>query len=447
MPSLFKYIAIPLIIGSVTIMFHNGIFINNKFQISEMAFLLIFIPVSFLCLSRKKRIHLPVFIKPLTLYVIAAFLSIFVSVSMKTTVVEFIGVLYLILFFLLWINLVETKELLIYAAWCWIGVSIIVSVIGLVSIVMAYGFNIDTIFCPQFIKHPYVNNIYRVRSTFFQNEKFFASFLLISIPLALSIAFKDKRRNIKLLLFGAVALFLINYFFTFSKGVIGTLVAIYIVTFGHNIISIQKYRWLLNPIKGLSITFILIAWLLVTLVTQIEILDHSSKTNTLFDLPDKMEAPFHYRPDIGIEQTDIKISYNYSYYYLLKKHALQMVSDHPFTGVGNGAFIKQMSIYEREGKIPEKYLRFDPHSMFFGKVAELGILGFLSLMYLWFAMIFSLRIKLKESENNDLHHLTLAFYAATVGFFIQGTDLDIMNFRFLWLLFGFNAIALRLQKE
>jgi len=428
-------------------MFRSGILINNKFQISEMVFLLIFTLVFFQHLSRWKRIYLPVFIKPITLYVIAAFLSIFVSVSMKTTVVEFVGVLYLILFFLLWINLVETKELLIYAAWCWIGVSIIVSVIGLVSIVLAYGFNINTIFCPQFDKLPYVNDIYRVRSTFFQNEKFFSSFLLISIPLTLSIAFKDKRRNVKLLLFGAVVLFLINYFFTFTKGVIGTLVAIYIVTFGHNIISMQKYRWLLNPFKGLGITFILIAWLLVTLVTQIEIHDHSSNTITLFDLPDKMEVPFGYRPDIGIEQTDIKISYNYSYYYLLKKNALQMAFDHPFTGVGNGAFKKQMSIYEHKGKIPEKYLLFDPHSMFFGKLAELGILGFLSLMYLWFAIISSLRKKLKESGNNDLHYLTLAFYAATVGFLIQATDLDIMNFRFLWLLFGFNAIVLRLQNE
>ena len=160
-----------------------------------------------------------------------------------------------------------------------------------------------------------------------------------------------------------------------------------------------------------------------------------------------MEAPFYYRPDIGIEQTDIKISYNYSYYYFLKRSALQMVSDHPFTGVGNGAFIKQMPIYEREGKIPVKYLRLDPHSMFFGKLAELGIIGFLSLMYFWFVMIFSLRKKLKGPENNDLHHLTLAFYAATVGFFVQAISIDIMNFRFLWLLFGFNAIVLRLQNE
>jgi len=76
MPSLFKSIAILLIIGSVTIMFHNGVFINNKFQISEMVYLLILIPVYFLCLSKKKRIYLPVFLKPLTLYAIVAILSI-----------------------------------------------------------------------------------------------------------------------------------------------------------------------------------------------------------------------------------------------------------------------------------------------------------------------------------------------------------------------------------
>jgi len=448
----FVKIAIPLILASITIMLPHGIF-TQKVQIADIVFLIVLIPIVVKFISEKRHIYWSPFIKPIIAYAAVAFLSIFVSVSIKTTIVEFIGFSYLVVLFLLWVNIVDTRELLNYAVRWWIAISVVVSVLGFLSILLAYGFDIKTPFIKLFEKHPYIDNLYRVHSTFSQNEKFFSSYLLISIPLALSLAFYEKKQSVKFLLFGTVILFLINVFFTYSRSIIGILIAIYIVVFGsHIIISSLRNKWFTKILKGLSIAFIAVVWILILLVSHIQFIDASSETDTLFDLPDKMKAPFYYRSDIGIKQTEVNVWYNYTYYLLLKQYALKMFAEHPFTGVGNGAFIDQMRIYDRDGRAPKGYLLFDPHSMFFGSLAELGVFGFSALIYLWLSIILTLRKKLKNfdklnSVDGYSFYLMLALYAATIGFFIQGTDMDIMNFRFLWLLFGFNAIILRLPEK
>ena len=223
-------IAIFLLLAAVTVMLPNGIF-THKIQAADIVFLAVFAPVAVKFLLERKTPYLSPFIKPIAVYLLAAALSIFISVNIITTTVEFIGICYLIVLFILWINIVDTKELLHFAVWCWIAISVIVSAIGLYGIILAYGFNIDNPFVTFWVKHPYINNLYRVHSTFFQNEKFFSSYLLISIPLALSLAFYEKRSRVRFFLFAASALFLINVFFTYSRSLVGILTAIYIVAF------------------------------------------------------------------------------------------------------------------------------------------------------------------------------------------------------------------------
>ncbi|MEW6410069.1 MAG: hypothetical protein AB1488_08155, partial [Nitrospirota bacterium] len=113
----FVKVAIPLILASITIMLPHGIFtpleslaiwvgikpiqnfltgFTQKIQIADIVFLIVLIPIVVKFISEKRHIYWSPFIKPIVAYAAVAFLSIFVSVSTKTTIVEFIGFSYLV---------------------------------------------------------------------------------------------------------------------------------------------------------------------------------------------------------------------------------------------------------------------------------------------------------------------------------------------------------------
>ncbi|MFA5142558.1 MAG: O-antigen ligase family protein [Candidatus Omnitrophota bacterium] len=435
--------AIFLILASVTVMFTNGLF-THKVQIADLIFLAVFVPVAIKFISAGKEIYLSPFIKPISVYLLAAGLSIFVSVSARTTALEFAGTFYLVLLFLLWINIVDTKKMLYYAVWCWVAISVAVGLVGLYGIILAYGFNINNPFVTLFAKHPYINNLYRVHSTFFQNEKFFSSYLLISIPFTLGLAFSEKKKGIKVFLYAALALFLINVFFTYSRSLVGILCAVYIVICRSSGYFASGKGPLVKALKAGGAVLILAVWIVMTIFSYIQFIDISARTTKLFELPEEMEEPFYYRNDIGIERADITVYYNYTYYFLLKKYALKIFAERPLFGVGGGAFIDKMKIYEDEGRAPKGYFLYDPHSTFFGSLAEGGMIGFGVLLFLWGSIIFSIKDRIRDRKDDFIFYTLVAGYAAIIGYFVQAIDMDIMNFRFLWLLFGFAAAALRL---
>jgi len=437
-----------LLLASVTIMLNKGVFsLTHKIQVFDIVFLAVFSFIFIKFILEKKQLYWSPFIVPVLVYLLMAALSMFTSINFWITSLEFIGCCYLVILFLLWINIVDTKELFYYSVWCWIIISLVVSLIGLYGIILAYGFHIDNPFGTLYVRHAYINNLYRVHSTFFQNEKFFSSYLLISMPLVLGVAFYEKRKRIKFFLFALILLFFVNLFFTFSRSLAGVLLAVYTVVFTVSGKLPGNKNKFINATKIIGAILILFVFLFVLLFSHIQLLGSSVKTANLSRLPEKMEVPYYYRPDIGIKQTDITLRYNYTFYIFLKKYALKMFFERPVVGAGNGTFLYKMCIYDLEGKTPKGYLLYDPHSMFLGSLAENGILGFSVLIFLWLSIILTVKKQIDNYNNLDfIFYITVACYAAILGFFIQGIDIDIMNFRFLWLLFGFLAVALRLSK-
>lgn len=443
--SRFVKTAILLILAAITVMFPGGILIQ-KIQVADVAFVAVFIPLSLIFILQKRRVYLSPFIKPMVVYLLAATLGLFVSISFKTTLLEVIGICYLIILFLLWINIIDTKELLHYAVWCWVGISVAVGLIGLYGIILSVGFHIDNPFVTLWVKHPYINNLYRVHSTFFQNEKFLSSYLLISIPFALALVFYEKGKKTRSFLYAALALFFINVFFTYSRSVAGILIAVYIVIFRCSGYLASRKNSVVRFLKISGAVVLTAIWLTTVFFSYFQFLGVSYKTATLFDIPQGMQEPFFYNPDVGIERADTTVYYNYTYYLMLKKYALKMLTEHPLLGVGGGAFLDQMKTYDREAAVPHDYLLYDPHSTFFGSLAEGGLIGFGVLIFLWASIILPVRDRIRDRGADLVFYVTVASYAALIGYFIQATDIDIMNFRFLWLLFGFAAIGLRLHK-
>jgi hypothetical protein len=123
-------------------------------------------------------------------------------------------------------------------------------------------------------------------------------------------------------------------------------------------------------------------------------------------------------------------------YWQLKKTALQAFRDTDGMGVGGGQFIDYVAAQQRAGKYPSDMLTYDPHSTYFGLLAEAGIFGITALLLLLFFLSKDLSWrKLKQGGKAGV----LA-YLCLIG--IEALVMDVLNFRMLWVALGMMAASL-----
>lgn len=120
-----------------------------------------------------------------------------------------------------------------------------------------------------------------------------------------------------------------------------------------------------------------------------------------------------------------------------------MFREHAFFGVGPGLYPKNLSGLRNSGAagLPPGLPELKPHSTPLGALAESGLTGLAALALLW---IFLLRRPACGGLKNDL--LALVLCAGLAGWLIVGLNIDIMNFRWLWLYFAL-AVAARRDGE
>ncbi|MCE5270059.1 O-antigen ligase family protein [bacterium] len=124
------------------------------------------------------------------------------------------------------------------------------------------------------------------------------------------------------------------------------------------------------------------------------------------------------------------------HWYLLTA-SWEMFRAHPLLGVGPGLYPKRLDCLRDSGAlgIPQGMPELKPHSTFLGALAEGGFIGFAALVLLW---VFLLRRRLGGSDP-----LALALWCGLAGWLVVGLNIDILNFRWLWLYFALTMAALR----
>jgi hypothetical protein len=132
--------------------------------------------------------------------------------------------------------------------------------------------------------------------------------------------------------------------------------------------------------------------------------------------------------------TDIRVSYYPMSYYILKTVAWSAFRAHPVTGVGLEAFPTETQRAYDDGRLYSPYQRVAPHSTFFGRLAETGLVGTLPLIALLGAILVTARRASRTSTTSD--DIAWAVLAGSVGLIVSGMNVDIMNFRFLWFAAG-----------
>ena len=114
----------------------------------------------------------------------------------------------------------------------------------------------------------------------------------------------------------------------------------------------------------------------------------------------------------------------------------------PLFGIGPGNYNQYISELKEVGLHPLNFPNWDPHSTYFGVLAENGIFGLISLVGIFSLIIYKL---LKHYPSQNIYNYALA--SIIVGLLIDGISLDIMKFRHLWVLIAIISISCKISGE
>ena len=414
--------------------------IGSKIQIVDFIFLFLLAAWLYKLCHNQIRFNRTSLAVPLVFYLVASLLSLLNSSNINNSLVEFVGIIYLIALFYLIVNTVRDRNTFEVVINSWLITSALIAFLGILGVFLAYVFGINTFLVKEYASFPYLGNIYRAYSTFGVNAKFVSSYLTISFPICLALLLNSKAGKKRLFYYVTLILFICVLFFTFSRGWLGLAVAIYLVLSRFQR-SEKYYRYL----KVLTAIFIILFGLFICLISRWQFVDLQIEKITV-------ENTTNIKPGIAftdnseeLDKARTEIGYIDTTYYRLKKVAIEMVMDHPLIGVGLGGFNDEIRKYKKDGKLPDIFPAMDPHCMILGKTAQTGLVGLIALIILWWKVIRKALNMSFEARDNYYQTISWAIFSSLVGFVIQSIDMDIMNFRFLWFSFALVFIIERLE--
>ena len=136
----------------------------------------------------------------------------------------------------------------------------------------------------------------------------------------------------------------------------------------------------------------------------------------------------------GARTATLSVSYDWMSYGLLKRTAMEAFLRRPWTGVGAGTFQRETERAYQAGALHAPYRRMDPHSEWCGRLAETGLIGLGSLLLLWAGILRAVgRVRRAAGRTSWLPR---AVIAGLLGLLVNSVNVDIMNFRFLWVGLG-----------
>lgn len=272
---------------------------------------------------------------------------------------------------------------------------------------------------------PYVGQVFRVTGTL-QTPEFAGNLLTFAAPLAALFAWQTASGGSRWR--AAFALIALAEVFTFSKSLGGWTAGVAMALWPYwRTMTVRRVATAMLAVT-LIVAFNFAAWIAIRDV------DVTFGKNPRVPPP----AYLYGRQDdpAGADLMDVRISYNPMSYYLVKRVAWQAFRQHPWTGIGLSTFHLEAERAYQDGRLPQSYRRINAHSTPFGRLAETGLVGAVTLLLL---LVGVWRAGIAASRGAPPHGaLVWAVLAGIAGLLINSVNVDIMNFRFLW--FGMAVI-------
>ena len=392
----------------------------SKIQIPEIIFvilILLFIPK--LTWANWKIIKMTALDKAIILWFLIGIINLIIHFNV-TTFLELSGQFYLFcLYFLIQFIFFNSqdKEIELFLAKAFItqlALIIIILFIGLTLLTQDINIGVFQIF----YSYPYFGDLYRLKVL--TNEPVMLVSIL-SIPFWMITAIingKIKTNSINkralILLIIIIGLMLLG---TYGKS-LPFILAILILYF-NTLVKNKKIIFV-----SLFASFLIISSILLThiIVTQ---------------------KPFREKEVYGLAIPFLKIDNYYlykSWYFVQKENALKEFIEHPYFGCGGGNLLNVINLKYKKMEETISRPAYDPLSTYTGILAEYGISGFLTLLFLMFT-IYKEVVRLPDSNG-----LKWIFICSFSYFMLEAISTDIQNFRHLWILLGFFGVTVRSQQ-
>jgi hypothetical protein len=285
----------------------------------------------------------------------------------------------------------------------------------------------ESIFVLSIKSYPYLGNIYRAQALT-GSPNMLVSFLMLGILFSWArFLLVPGHRLINL---AGLGLMLVALFLTFSRDVLIVLACMIIIHF----LSLPATS---QANQNTRLMTILTVFLMIAAYIFLSHFVVTSNNGTAIHELVSGEYIKGEKPLFMFGEPNNGYAIYPSIYLELKEMAFRAFLDSGGVGVGGGNFNQYLSVLKSEGLYPEKFTAWDPHSTYFGVLAEHGLIG---LMTVWGILTFLCRkslLRIQSLANRDF--VSIGFAGVFLGVAIEAVCVDIMNFRQYWVLFALAA--------
>lgn len=408
-------LSLPIDGGNALILF------NKKLQYSDLFFLILFI-FWFIyrlkyCIKGSKRLVSSIYIF-IAFFLVATLPSFINSINLRHSLVEWLGLLYLALLFLIISDTVDTFEKFRKLLFVYSFSAVISASVGL-------GAFLNYLITHRLAGNPFLFTCAsessllffpRIKS-FFYTTNMFVSFEHIGLVTSICLLFlsigNTVKRNILLV---SIGLIMMSILLAGSQCLAGVLLTFFIISlqFRSRIMRILKYIVFICTSLVIVFAFCATVWMIY---------------------PVKLDN------DIQGKTINLSINYAYSHHLIPSIYAFSMFQGHPLFGVGIGTFTDQYPRYinmdiEKLSSARlqvDPYRVLDPHNTYTGALAERGLLGFFAMFVLFLQFIKMLTRDISLTENTLFNPVYFSLLAGFIGFIFNGLFIDIMMMRHLWV--------------
>jgi hypothetical protein len=292
---------------------------------------------------------------------------------------------------------------------------VLLAAIGVAAFVVSTLFGVSTTALTSAIALPYFGETVRVRALT-ASEAMLACLLTVSVPFAALHPFVAAGR---IRAITAAAVLGLAALLTYSHSVAGVAVSALLAWW-------QRLRTR-HQLRSAAVALTVLVVLALNFAASFSI--RSIGTSAMRD-----DTTFYYGVDRGRAQiAGVNVEYQTMSYLRLKQVAWDAFRGSPLTGVGLDRFHRVTEIAHAQGRLTAPYRRIDPHSTFFGRFAEAGAIGGITLIALWVAIAVTGDRLLAAQPAS---WIAAAAVAGLIGTLINTMNADVMNFRFLWVVLG-----------
>lgn len=350
----------------------------------------------------------------IALYLVAALPAIAVSADRSHSAMELVREIYLAAIYVI-VAIVAREG---FARTVGKGLALggaVLSIAGLIFIALQVsGGAPPTRLMGEFMQLPYLGETLRLRAMT-ASEAMFACLLTAAVPFAIAMCTADRMRA----WCATAAVMMVAAAFTFSHALAGFAVAVVIAAWP--VLKVRRYA------RRLAVTAAVLVVLVLNFAATVSIRSIIDEGEGYTD-----RSQYHYGVDQGEFRIDeVIVTYTVMSYARIKQVAWQAFIEHPIAGMGLGRFHAATIRAYENGALTADYREIDPHSEVFGRLAETGLIGGVTLLLLWVAWAAMAR---EVTVSGSV--LGYAAAAALAGLVVSSLNVDVMNFRFVWVLAG-----------